>query len=82
MNNSVEQAKPKVVQKSICINCQQLVKKENQKVTPGLNCYFCEKFVCFDCSQKCSICEFDFCRFCSDQLYEDNNRDKYKCLNC
>ena len=65
----------------VCVNCQQLIKKENQKILPGVSCHFCEKHVCLFCVQRCSTCEFDFCRFCSDQLY-DREKDTYKCLSC
>ena len=78
MNRVLDQAKPKALE-SICGNCQQL-KKENQKTSPGLLCHFCEKFFCFDCIQRCVQCEYDFCSFCSVQLYDDKNT--CKCLNC
>lgn len=72
----------KAAKEAACVNCQQLVKKENQKIAPGVSCHFCEKHVCFDCVQRCSTCEFDFCRFCSDQLYDGKEKDAYKCLSC
>ena len=81
MKQCVEPAvKAQIQQQSICINCQQLTKKENQKVSPGKLCNWCEKFVCFNCVQQCSKCEFDFCQFCSIQLYDD--KDSCKCLSC
>ena len=80
LSRLIEQpAKP--AKQAVCVNCQQLVKKENQKISPGVSCHFCEKHVCFSCVQRCGTCEFDFCRFCSDQLY-DREKDTYKCLSC